>query len=543
MAYYPTDRVMTPDDFVVVRTKSDEEAIRQGYTWDEATALHVTNFIEGFVRHSEGKWKSQLFALLNWQLDAIWRLYGWLRPDGLRRFRACYWELSRKSGKTAIAGSLALYHFLADNEPGPRVYLAAVDRVQASLLWDFAHKAILQDSRLSSHVDVLASQKTMAVLEQFASLRVLSADVNNADGPSVSAIIWDELHRHDNRGRWDALKDSGIAREQPMQIVITNAGNSKQSLCWEIHRYAERVRDGELIDLQFDSIVLTAPPDIDIFDKANWYKYNPSLGYTITEEQFEHDLKEAIEKGPQALSNFKRYRFTIWSEGQSLYIPGPVWEACANPNLRIEDFKGQPCWVGGDLSTTHDLCAVVFIFGDSITGLTIFPYFWVPEESAEQREKLNKVPYYTWSQQGFLSLVDGAAMDFRVIKDFLIEMHKEYNIQKLGLDKWSAHQTSIELAEAGLPVVYVQQGFVSLSHPTKEVLRLAMAKLLHHTDNPVLNWCIGNTIVEEDTASNMKPSKKKSREKIDGTAALVDAMFCGISDNFGQNDAPQILWV
>jgi phage terminase large subunit-like protein len=40
----------------------------------------------------------------------------------------------------------------------------------------------------------------------------------------------------------------------------------------------------------------------------------------------------------------------------------------------------------------------------------------------------------------------------------------------------------------------------------------------------VLRWCVSNVTVETDHAENLKPSKKKSTERIDGISALVNAL-------------------
>ena len=42
-----------------------------------------------------------------------------------------------------------------------------------------------------------------------------------------------------------------------------------------------------------------------------------------------------------------------------------------------------------------------------------------------------------------------------------------------------------------------------------------------HGGNPVLRWMAGNVVAEVDAAENIKPSKKKSTEKIDGIVALI----------------------
>jgi phage terminase large subunit-like protein len=68
------------------------------------------------------------------------------------------------------------------------------------------------------------------------------------------------------------------------------------------------------------------------------------------------------------------------------------------------------------------------------------------------------------------------------------------------------------------------QGFVSMSAPTKELLRLTMDHKLAHGGNPVLRWMADNLMVSQDAAGNVKPDKQKSREKIDGIVSLVMAI-------------------
>ena len=38
------------------------------------------------------------------------------------------------------------------------------------------------------------------------------------------------------------------------------------------------------------------------------------------------------------------------------------WDACANPDLDIESFVGQPCWIGLDLASKTDIAALVLVF-------------------------------------------------------------------------------------------------------------------------------------------------------------------------------------
>jgi phage terminase large subunit-like protein len=63
-----------------------------------------------------------------------------------------------------------------------------------------------------------------------------------------------------------------------------------------------------------------------------------------------------------------------------------------------------------------------------------------------------------------------------------------------------------------------------LSPPSKELERLLGERRFHHGGNPILRWMADNVEAERDAADNIKPSKKKSAEKIDGIVAAVMAI-------------------
>ena len=45
-----------------------------------------------------------------------------------------------------------------------------------------------------------------------------------------------------------------------------------------------------------------------------------------------------------------------------------------------------------------------------------------------------------------------------------------------------------------------------------------------HNNNPAMNWMLSNVALQEDAAGNIKPSKNKSKDKIDGIVALIMAL-------------------
>lgn len=68
------------------------------------------------------------------------------------------------------------------------------------------------------------------------------------------------------------------------------------------------------------------------------------------------------------------------------------------------------------------------------------------------------------------------------------------------------------------------QGFASMSTPTKEFYRILMEAQIIHAGHPVLRWMAGNVVIETDAAENIKVTKAKSKEKIDGIVASIMAL-------------------
>jgi phage terminase large subunit-like protein len=84
------------------------------------------------------------------------------------------------------------------------------------------------------------------------------------------------------------------------------------------------------------------------------------------------------------------------------------------------------------------------------------------------------------------------------------------------------------LTDDELPVDYLRQGYLSLSYPTKTLHGL-MGHKLRHVGHPILRWHASNAVARKDVAGNMALDKEQSRKKIDGLAALVNAVASAIS--------------
>ena len=186
------------------------------------------------------------------------------------------------------------------------------------------------------------------------------------------------------------------------------------------------------------------------------------------------------------------------------------------------------------MSSTSDLTAFVLVFPpiDDDDRYYILPYFWLPEESIDLRVRRDHVPYDVWERQGFFNVTEGNVVDYGYIEQFIAELSTWYHIVEIAFDRWNASYLIQRLeGEYDFQMVQFGQGFSSMSAPTKELERLTLEGKLAHNGHPVLRWCFDNLVVEQDPAGNIKPSKRKATEKIDGVVALVMALSRAIVNN------------
>jgi phage terminase large subunit-like protein len=183
---------------------------------------------------------------------------------------------------------------------------------------------------------------------------------------------------------------------------------------------------------------------------------------------------------------------------------------------------GRECYAGLDLASTTDLCALGLVFPIEESGLVaVKPLFWCPENCGRERERRNKVRYDRWIKQGYIKTTPGDVIDYEVIRRDMNDLSKQHHIREVAIDRWNATQLSTQLSDDGFNVIGFGQGYASMNAPTKEFESLVLSHRLIHDGNPVLRWMVSNLSTEMDAAGNLKPSKKKSTEKIDGCVAII----------------------
>lgn len=507
-----------------IRNRGDELAAAAGCYFDERAADRVIEFFPRFLRHSKGSFAGKPFELSSWQrVDVVSPLYGWKRPDGSRRFRRAYIEIPKKNGKSTLAAGLGLYHLAGDGERGAEVYSAAVNRDQASIVHGEAIAMTNASDALSSYLRVNKATKEI-LLEKYGSrYRALASEAQSAEGLNASALIIDELHAwtgEHGRRFFDSLKYAGRARRQPLTFIITTAGEDELGVCWLIHQDAAGLLRGEVTDQRFFAYIRAADPGDDISDPATWRKANPSMGETMSEEDFAADLEEA-KRNPTNLAQFLRYSLNTWTfGGGSPAIDPQEWEAC-RADFTEDDCIGLECWGALDLSRKKDFTAFALTFKVAEDSFRVLAWYWLPEDTVNAP---NSPPQYQqWVKDGFLRATPGNVTDYRQVEADITEILKRHACYCVLFDPLFAEEMTQRIYEAtGVERVEFKQSPMSFTAPSDEFERMIAGRQLQHNGNPILTWNAHNLRfkLSGNFRAPVKPGESLPK-KIDGIVCVI----------------------
>lgn len=491
--------------------------------YDEIKAEYVIDFIEN-LKHTKGEWHNKPFILLPWQKEIIRNLFGVVKEDGYRQFTTGYVEIPKKQGKTELGAAIALYMLLADGEWGAEVYSCAADRAQASLIYQVAVDMIGLSPALRKRLKIVASQKRIVYPAMNSFYQVLSSEAFSKHGINPHAVLFDETHVA-NREMFNVMTHGAAdARRQPINFLITTAGNDRHSIGFEVHQKAVDILEGRKHDQSFYPTIYGAKDEEDWTDPKVWRKANPSLGVTVPEEKMAIACENA-KQNPAEENLFRQLRLNQWVKQSIRWMPMEKWDECSF-EVNPDELVGRVCYGGLDLSSSIDITAFVLVFPPRTEdeNYIILPYFWIPEENMSLRVRRDHVPYDTWEKQGYIKTTEGNVVHYGFIETFIEELGTKYNIREIAFDRWGAVQMTQNLDGMGFTVVPFGQGYKDMSPPTKELMKLTLEKKISHGGNPVLRWMMDNIHIKMDPAGNIKPDKEKSTEKIDGAVATIMAL-------------------
>ena len=503
------------------------------YYFDEKAAYRSIAFFY-LLKHFKGEWAGREFELEGWQCFILWCVFGWKKKsDGCRRFNYADIEVARKNGKTTLAAGIGLYMLLLDSEAGAEIYSAAVDREQAKICWD----AAVEIAKMSPDLrDELLFFKKSILLEVSASFfKPLSKDSGNKDGLNPHCAICDERHAWPTNEVFDVLKSAIGARKQPLILSITTAGFDTSSPYFKDLGVMTDILRG--VKQQENHFIIIFQPDKedDWKDVKTWGKANPNLEVSVSLEYMQNELNDAINKGGRTEVNFKTKNLNMWVDAPEVWISDDRIALC-NRDVPDSDLRGLECYGGLDFASHVDINALALYF-PSIKVVKLF--CWVPEQKIIDDN--DRADYRVWAEDGWLIKMPGEVLDTEQVTSDILRIVKDYNLKNLAFDPYKAYHGIIQgLDKGGLSDILDEysQGIKNMSEPTKELERMILAEEISFLNNPVIRWMFGNVATYYDPNNNIKLLKNKSRNKIDGVIALINAiggyMSVSASDNKGK---------
>ena len=505
----------------------------EGYTFDAEAADRPCQFIERFCRHpADDGGPATPVTLLPWvRARLIHPLFGWKREDGRLRYRRGAVFVPKKNRKTSTMAALAQY-MMCSHFPIADVYPAAVDREQARLLYRMMARSVTASPQLSAMLEVIDSKSIIRNREHGNVLRCLSADAWRNEGLNGSVII-DEIHAHRSPSLVDALTYATRGTRNGLVLTISTAGADRNSIGYQWWKDAELVMKNPAANPTFFGLIYAADPEDDFDDPEVWRKANPSMGIAFAEDEFRDDWQDSL-TNPRKRSQWLRYSLNVWVESDDRWFTGDSWEQCGAGPASPTD--GRPCWIGVDLSSNVDMTSAAIVWKEPDGGYYVEWRYWVPRETVAERERVDRIPYSGWIRDGFVTVTDGARLDHEKVAADLIELSRKYEVRGVGVDPWQAGALETLLQREGIEVRDIAQRTAYLNAPCKLLEALVVEKRLRHGGNPVAAWNANHVCVYTDPTGLIKPDKAKSREKIDGIAALVNALALASTDESGTGD-------
>ncbi len=488
------------------------------------------------LRHPKSTLPGKAFQLDLWQERVVRRIYGPRHSDGTRVVSTVVLLLPRGNRKTSLAAALSLLHTI-----GPERVLhgeatfAAVDRKQASRAFKEALGIVRADKRLvkaTRAYDAHNSAKKIVYPADGVTLEVISGDAGSAHGATPAFVLADEVHIWPNRDLWEALTTGLDKADNPLLVVATTAGRGQDNFAWEVIDDARKVARGEVDDPSILPVLFEAHRDADWRDEEVWHRVNPGLrhGYPSLDGFRRHARRAERSVGER--QSLLQLKLNVWlDQTVDPFVDMVIYDQGRRP-VDVDALREDPCWLAVDLSSTIDLSVIVACWRTA-DGYAAAAWFFCPEDNIDDREDGSGGTYRQWVGEGFVEATPGSTIDFRRIKNKIVELNEMFAIQEIAFDPYMARQVQPDLLEMGLPVVDMRQ-VPSLMMPAfHELERAILAGEFWHGGNPVLRHCFENVVVRRNDQGHVaKFTKAKKWLSIDGAvAAAMSVARCAAGDS------------
>ena len=493
--------------------------------FDENKANKHITFIQKYCKIPSGNIGAP-FLLEEFQKAQLEATFGFVDDDGLRKYNEVLIIEGRKNGKSSLLAAILIDMLCNDHEGSPQCVTAATMLDQARLTFNAALKMVKQSPELNSHIRKRVSDLYYA--QNMGTIRALANNVNSLDGLDLHCAVIDELSAIKTRDTYDLLKQAMGARRQPLLFTISTNGYVRESIFDSQYLYASNVLNGTIKNPRFLPFIYELD-NPDEWTKPECYiKANPGLG-TIKSIEYLNEMVQKAKDDATFKPTVLVKDFNLPQSGSSTWLP---FEAIVNETPIEEGFLDHSYAIGGvDLSSVRDLtCATLLIKKPNDDNIYVLQRYFIPQAKLDdmQNDQTKEAPYELWAEQGWLSINEGAQVDYSLVTKWFVDMVNDHDIRPLWVcyDRALANYYAAEMIERGFDMEPVAQGPYTWSYPMKEMGAAFVDHRVIYNNNPILRWCLANTGVKalnKEGIETIQPVKIQQQRRIDGMVSLLNA--------------------
>lgn len=496
------------------------------YHFNQAKANKAIKFIERYCRHNKGRLAPGFLKLVLWEKALISVIYGIVDENDRRVFTEIALFVGRKCGKTLLGAAIITYEAYVDGEYGSEIYCIAPKLEQSDLVYSAFEFNKDKSPELAKRIK---KRKTDYIIKSTnTTIKKIAFNEKKADGYNPMLTLADEMSSWPAaRGlkQYEVMTSGTGARQEPLTISISSGGYVNDGIYDELFKRGTRFLLGDSSERRL------LPVFYMIDDPEKWDDINelrkslPGMGISVPVSFILDQIniaRESLSKKAEFITkycNLKQNSSQAWLSSQT------VRKMCGE-HFDMEDFKSSYCVAGIDLSQTTDLTSACLVI-EKNKELYVISHFWLPAEKLETAIAEDGIPYNHYIEKGWLSLSGENFVDYQAVYEWLVKAVQEYELLPLvvGYDRYSSQYLVQDLDNYGFKTDDVYQGD-NLWGVLQEMEGLFKDGRVHIGDNDLLKIHLLNSAIKMSTERGRgRLIKLKSRDHIDGVAALADA-FC-----------------
>jgi phage terminase large subunit-like protein len=493
----------------------------------------VQKFFE-FTQHLKLIHSKKYLELLPWQLFIHANLLGWKNKyNNKQRFRSGAVFVPRKNGKTTgLMYPLLLWNFLTVNSS--EAYFFEKDERQAEKMFRDLKTICKNSEGLNSIINDTGTN----IYYKNSKISYFSSETVGIDGYSPSLAVVDEYFCFQSDRPITAMRYGSRARDNGLVLIITTAGTDISLPAYNEMEKIKKILNGLLTDDTYFGIIYSIDDKDDWKKPESYTKANPSIDTIIDRKILEQDLQDALIT-PSHQSDYKAKTLNIWTNDTTNWIPLQKWDTeKRNTIIDINEFEGQSCYAGLDLSSVNDFTAYTLCFKRNDLYY-LFHKLYIPSEQVMEKYRVENINIREWIDKGIVTATQGPTIDYEYIKNDIVNDAEQFNLIELAYDNWQSNRLIDNLEETIPKAILIQynQSLKQMTGPSKEFERLIYEDKIVDA-NPVMKWMIGNAAIKIDVNGNYKPLKeyKSSTKRIDGVITSIMALDrCRQNENISVN--------